>query len=387
MKCLARSRSTAASRHADKAKAETCAELKGQKKTTCAPSLPSSISRRSLPAQPKGPHNKENCEEKPCSVDVLSDDEQFSVLSSSSLVEDSGYLSLHNSQLEHDADLNGPESVPRSPEDEESSLSSNVQSCSKSACLPVLKFQNDVCKALKKSYRKHQSYDWSVVSTVAENHGLHNVIGAKMGLDYVDIFCGLLKKDMKHILTRILSFLGDCDLINCKKVSRTWRRIICQDKQALQRCREAEPMLKDTAKSVGSLSRDFGLSRVVFSCLQSVASSTPIHRPTKKTLSQTDSTLNTPKSSRIEKFQEAAKSLKAHEALRSCRLCGSPARFDSAMKRAVCTRVSCAFDFCSVCQSEYHGSTPCQRGILRTSHCETAHLAGSTRSKRSVRRL
>lgn len=205
MKCLARSRSTAAIRHAVKTKAETCAELKGPKKTMCTPSLPSSISHHSVTFQPDGPHNKENCKEIPCSVDVLSDD---AVLSSSSFIEDSGYLSLQNSQIDHDIDLNCPASAPRTVDDEESS---NV--CSESDCLPVLKFQNDVCKALEKSYRKHQSYDWSVVHTLAEIHGLHNVIGAKMGLDYEDIICGLLKKDMKHILTRILGFLGDCDLI------------------------------------------------------------------------------------------------------------------------------------------------------------------------------
>ncbi|MCJ8730873.1 hypothetical protein PDJAM_G00189430 [Pangasius djambal] len=383
MKCLNRSRASA-----QKAETETSAGLKGLKKSAPSSCVPSSTSQH-LDSEPQGPHNKENYREKPCSVEVLSDDEV--ILSSSSLTEDSGYLSLHNSQLEHcDGDTHCTETLERCPEKKDCTLSP-IHSDSKSSCLPVLKFQEEVCKQLAKGYRKSQSYDWTVINKLAEHYGLDNIIGAKMGLEYVDVLCGLLKKDMKHILTRILGLLGECDLINCKKVSKTWRKIIHQDARAVQRCRNAEQMLRDSRRSTGSLSRDFGLSRMVFSCLQSVASSTPGHKPTKKTHSQADSTRNAAKPSRFAEFHEATKTLKGHEALRSCRLCGSPARFDSAMKRAVCMRASCAFDFCSLCQSAYHRSTPCPRGIIKASssspHCQTAPLAGSARSKRSIRRL
>ncbi|KAF4090052.1 hypothetical protein AMELA_G00047580 [Ameiurus melas] len=383
MKCLTRSRASA-----EKAEAETSAELKGLKKSAPSSSSSSCVSSsisHHLDSDPKGPDNKENCKEKPCSVDVLSEAE--GLLSSSSLAEDSGYLSLHNSHIEpnHDGDTHCAETLERRTEEPGCRLSP-VRSDSSSGCLPVLKFQEEVCKQLAKGYRKSQSYDWTVVDKLAGHYGLHRVIGAKMGLEYVDVLCGLLKKDMKHILTRILGLLGDCDLINCKKVSRTWRKIIQQDDRAVQRCRKAEQMVPGKLK--GSLSRDLGLSRVVFSCLQSVASSTPGHKPVKKTLRQTDGTENAAKPSRFAEFHEAAKSLKGHEALRSCRLCDSPARFDSAMKRAVCMRTSCAFVFCSLCQSAYHGSSPCQRGIIKASpHCQTVPLAGSARSKRSIRRL
>ncbi|XP_072532914.1 F-box only protein 5 [Salminus brasiliensis] len=386
MKCLGRTRGSSRSLYTEKGKMKVPVELKGQtvpqeERAASSEPVAPAISRHTG-EHLRGPHNKENCREKRCSAGVQSDDEV--ALCSSSLAEDSGYLSLHNSQLEH-ADL---ETVEKCPELRDSTVSSDTHSDSSSSCLPVLKFQEEVCRALAESYRKSQSYDWTVINKVAENYSLHNVIGGKMGLEHVDILCGLMKKDMKHILTRILGLLGECDLISCRKVSRTWRKIICQDERALQRCRKAEKTLRESGRSMGSLSRDFGLSRVVFSCLQTVASSTPVQKHTKKALTHTDGTLATPKPSRFAEFYEATKSLKCHEALRSCRLCGSPARYDSAMQRAVCTRGSCAFDFCSQCQSDYHGSTPCQRTKIRSSsRSQTVLVACSTRSKRNIRRL
>lgn len=205
MKSLTRSRAAAL-----KAEAETSAELKGLKKSAPSSCAPSSISplRHS---DPKGPHNKENCYHTPCPEDLLSDDE--ALLSSSGFTEDSGYLSLHTSQHEHcDGDTCGPETLERCPQDEERRLSPGGSE-SKSRCLPVLRFQEEVCKQLTKGYRRNQSYDWTVVDQVAEDFGLHNIIGVKMGLGHVDILCDLLKKDMKHVLTRILGLLGECDLI------------------------------------------------------------------------------------------------------------------------------------------------------------------------------
>lgn len=56
-------------------------------------------------------------------------------------------------------------------------------------------------------------YDWSIVTKVAEDHLLDRVIGGQMGLEYVDVFSCLLARNMRNILTNILSLLGDMDLI------------------------------------------------------------------------------------------------------------------------------------------------------------------------------
>ncbi|XP_058652709.1 F-box only protein 5 [Onychostoma macrolepis] len=330
----------------------------------------------------KGPHNKENYQNKRHSLEVASDDEV--IISSSGLTEDSGYLSLQNSRVDH-GDLDGVDSLERSEEKCVSSQSLVVE-CHSAPCLPVVKFQEEVCRQLAKSFKKSKSYDWTVVDKVAENYALHNVIGGKMGRQFVDFLHGLLRKDMKHILARILGLLGDCDLISCRKVSRTWRKIICEDQVALRRCREAERTLRDSGRSAGSLSRDFTLSRVVFSCMQTVAS-TPVHKAIKKPQCQTGGVRNASKSSRFQQFHEVAQSLKQDEALRSCILCGFAARYDAAMKRAVCSRTSCAFEFCTLCQSEFHSSVPCRSTVRTSSASQKTLLAGSARSKRNVRRL
>lgn len=56
-------------------------------------------------------------------------------------------------------------------------------------------------------------YDWTIVSEVAKDFPLQQVIGGSMGCEYVDVFSSLLLKNMRHILTKILVLLGDMDLI------------------------------------------------------------------------------------------------------------------------------------------------------------------------------
>lgn len=56
-------------------------------------------------------------------------------------------------------------------------------------------------------------YDWTIVSKVAQDFPLQQVIGGSMGCEYVDVFSSLLLKNMRHILTKVLVLLGDMDLI------------------------------------------------------------------------------------------------------------------------------------------------------------------------------
>ncbi|CAM4727943.1 unnamed protein product [Leuciscus chuanchicus] len=382
MKCPSNSDDCTVLCHMEKAKSDL-GEMKRHSvspRKTSPPSSPvKAIISTPVEARSKGPHNKENYQNKRHSLEVASDDEV--IISGGGLTEDSGYLSLQNSRLDH-GDVVGVDSLERSKVENVSSQSLDAE-CHSAPCLPVLNFQEEACRELAKSYKKSRSFDWTVVDKVAVNFGLHNVIGGKMGLQFVDILCDLLKKDMRHILARVLGLLGDCDLISCKKVSRTWRKIISQDHVALQRCKKAERTQRDSGHTMGSLSRDFTLSRVVFSCMQAVAS-TPVQ---KKSQCQTGGAQNSFKSSRFQQFQEAARSLKQHESLRSCVLCGSPARFDSEMQQAVCTRISCAFEFCTLCHSAFHNSDPCRKSVRAFTPSQKTLVAGSARSKRNVRRL
>ncbi|XP_048865106.1 F-box only protein 5 [Brienomyrus brachyistius] len=294
--------------------------------------------------------------------------------------EDSGYLSLHNSHIEHEEQ----DSVAADPcgqlQDGEESVSVQAaaypcETRQSHPNLPQLQFQHAVCKHLAESYKKTKRYDLIAVRSLVKGSGLQNVIGRKMGLDHVDILQMLWEKDMKHILTKILRLLGDADLIYCKRVSRSWQKIVLQDIRARKRCQAAERPFWESRKPSPFSTRDLAASRVVLSCIQDLAS-TP--KPNKNCSRQTRS---------IE-YQEVASTLKQHECLKACKRCGSPAKCNLAALRATCTRASCGFDFCTLCLCDYHGSSPCP---LRTpgsvGHSRSSPVIGGSRSKRNVRRL
>ncbi|XP_020350897.1 F-box only protein 5-like [Oncorhynchus kisutch] len=334
----------------------------------------------------QGVHNKENNQYDRILDEVNLGCEAF---------EDSGYLSLQNSQME---DFYHVKEQGESLGLEIFSPCTPVADCHKAkhsaSQLPILKFQHAICQELTNSFKRTQSYDWTVISWLAEDSGLERVIGGNMGLECMDVLKALLERDMKHILTRILCLL-DVDLISCRKVSKSWRKIICQDKSALRKCDQAEQRLQYSRipvglENVGFLTRDTTLSRVVMSCMQRVAS-IPIQKSTKRMLSQRACTQAPYCShqSRFREYQEAASSLKQHESLKPCKRCGSPAKHNADAMRATCTRFSCAFDFCTQCQCPFHGSSTCFTRLTwrPSSSTATPILIGSARSKRNVRRL
>ncbi|KAM6915884.1 F-box only protein 5 [Xenentodon cancila] len=355
--------------------------------------------------------------------------------------EDSGYLSLHSSQIDHHVDeeddpvLEKRSAAAAHPETTASpnnspskcllkgrpkpcrqasvavstpagrsarraaALSSTPSDQHADPNLPILRFEQVVCEELAKSYKKNKRYDWSIISKVAENYLLDRVIGGHMGLEYVDMFASLLSRNMKSILTNILALLGEMDLISCKKVSRTWRKIICEDTAAVRRCQRAEQALRESRSSLrqkaSGLTRDVTVSRVVLSCMQTLASSSASSSSSQSskinrwTVSSQDSKPN-PQSTRFNQFMQAASGLKRHESQRRCRRCGSPATHLSEVQRATCTRSSCLFDFCTRCQEPFHGSVPCRTVQPQSQFLvskTTPIIPGSARSKRSIRRL
>lgn len=355
-------------------------------------------------------------------------------------LEDSGYLSLHNSQIEEEDDHfhgRAPTTLPPSAATHQQTISpkpsptkcqGRADSVSPVAStpvlrqkrldmysmsstpsdnnpyLPILKFEQAVCEELAKSFQKTKKYDWSIITKLAEDHLLDRVIGRHMGLEHIDIFSSLLTRNIRGILTRILALLGDMDLISCQKVSKTWKKIICEDSAALRRCQRAEQALRESGSSLrqktSGLTRDVAVSRMVLSCVQSLASpnvssSSPLssiqscknNRPLE---SSNKGRMHNTHCTRFEEYVEAASTLKQHESLRHCKRCNSPATHFPETQRATCTRLSCLYDFCTRCQEGFHGSTPC-RVVQPRPHFNTSKtitiLPGSTRSKRNIRRL
>uniref|UniRef100_A0A3B3ZG44 ZBR-type domain-containing protein n=1 Tax=Periophthalmus magnuspinnatus TaxID=409849 RepID=A0A3B3ZG44_9GOBI len=305
-------------------------------------------------------------------------------------LEDSGYLSLHNSHIEEeDENIHG--TVLSAKRNDTCSMSSTpADHHNNNPNLPVLRFKQAVCAELSKSFQKNKRYDWTIIPKLAEDYNLDRVIGGHMGVDHIDMFSGLLSRNMRCILVQILALLGDMDLISCRKVSRTWRKIINEDSKALKRCQKAEKESEFSRRLASGLTRDVGVSRVVLSSMQRVATSSSSPAPLQNRNKENASSLKTctPNYTRFNQYVEAASTLKQHESLRPCKRCGSPATHSHEAQRATCIRPNCQFDFCTCCREAFHGSTPC-RVIQPRPHVSKSStlLPGSARSKRNVRRL
>ncbi|KAJ8250816.1 hypothetical protein COCON_G00227380 [Conger conger] len=241
--------------------------------------------------------------------------------------------------------------------------------------LPALQFQRAVCGSSARASRGpgRTTGRWS---TPWPGSSACTTWSGEMGLEHLDVLQGLLEKGMRHILTWILALLDDVDLVNCKRVSRAWRRVISGDPRAQRRCWEAEQRLRDSRKLGAPLSRNLTVSRGVFTPLQHLAS-TPIQTPHRQ-VAQRD---------RFLEFQEVAGSLKQHEALRSCQRCRSPALVDSALRRAACTRQSCEFVSCTLCHASYHGSAPCPSARRSPGQSHATPRPGRAPCKHTLRRL
>ncbi|XP_060686766.1 F-box only protein 5 [Hemiscyllium ocellatum] len=211
-----------------------------------------------------------------------------------------------------------------------------------------------------------------------------NLIGRKMGLEYVDIWKELLDRGFPNLLKIILRFLTLPNLLNCVKVSKTWKRIVYDDKRASQLLRNALHLQRlSGADSLGDTAvRRNVVSRGVLSSVQRVGVSSP-----QKCLTQPSSPVKLNRvSQRSIRHQQVVKTLKQDETLKTCPLCASPAIFTPCEERAICSNANCSYDYCSLCFDTFHGSKECARRHYRN-HSKSQPQAGSKKSKRNLKRL
>uniref|UniRef100_A0A8D0EFR8 F-box protein 5 n=1 Tax=Strix occidentalis caurina TaxID=311401 RepID=A0A8D0EFR8_STROC len=268
-------------------------------------------------------HNKENkqvtqrLDEGICEMEALE---------SSKFNEDSGYSSMLSNQysdaIEHEDSIPLAGNLCGTPKPCLMKNQSEAQ-FSKKTLLPVIHYEEMICSTLKKSGKRNLK-SWAVVDRILfrGNVELCNLIGKKMGLDRIDILAELFQKNLKHVLGNILRHLSEMDLINFARVSKTWQKILQEDKWIFQMYSKA-----------------------------------------------------------------AAKTLKNTESLKVCHRCGSPAKYDSYLQRAMCSRESCGFDFCTKCLCSYHSSSVCMSGKPVKHSSKPGPLPGTKKSKQNLRRL
>lgn len=355
---------------------------------------------------PKAGHSDSGVEHlSPSRVDVIQEDKpvnnkenllrRLSAVETNDLecspLQDSGYSSvlLNDSQSQDEDDFStSVTSIPLFETPRQQTLQEKAAPVHPSTLsLPVLRFEEVVCSTLKKSHKRNPKVDWNTVEEVVsrEAFGLDRLIGKKMGLERMDILGELFQRDFKHLLRKILRHLSAIDLINVISVSTTWRKILQRDSWAYsiyEQCHK-EICEKEARKTEHTATRDSSLFRIPLSTVQKVASAACCVSKKKSNKKNKPSASY----SRYSEFNEAGKTLNNDQSLKVCKDCGSPAKYDSYLHRAICTRQSCQMDFCTLCNCKYHFAKDCMTSKTQNHRCLLEPLPGSKKSKQNLRRL
>ncbi|XP_061772531.1 F-box only protein 43 isoform X2 [Nerophis ophidion] len=224
---------------------------------------------------------------------------------------------------------------------------------------------------------------------------LSGLIGRKMGLGKVDILTELWKRNLRHILTVILSHLSAACIYSCDHVCKDWNEIIQKDKRAVLRIEihrsevEAAREMGGTVLVADTETRLALNKRSVLKTVQAQSRTSSYSTPQSGNRTLTplqSSTLSLGSSSKQDKFIEVAKTLFSDECLRHCPCCQHPAKCHTVKGEGVCTKTDCSFRFCMACLCAFHGSKECGSKTTRRRKKDIL-LPGSAESKRNIRRL
>lgn len=336
-----------------------------------------------LETESKPLHNKENQHVQPS----LTSSDDIRVLETTGPCEDSGYSSFSQQSglSEHEE-----ASLPLDIDSPQSSLlqTQSLDQFPNRNLLPALHFAKVVCSTLKKNTKRNPKIDWEKLKEYSVNFRLQNIIGRKMGLECVDILSELFRRGLRHLLANILTQLSDMDLINVSKVSTTWKKILEDDKGALQLYNKAIQRVteKNIKFSPHASTRENVMFRTALASVQKSAAQTPPSKDARPKLSNPSDQKGSIYS-RHSEFSEVAKTLKKNESLKACIRCNSPAKYDCYLQRATCKREGCGFDYCTRCLCNYHTTKDCLNGKPLKASYKVGPLPGTKKSKKSLRRL
>ncbi|KAA0702556.1 F-box only protein 43 [Triplophysa tibetana] len=239
----------------------------------------------------------------------------------------------------------------------------------------------------------HQQTSLEELLRVSEEDGavrsrlpLSGLIGRKMGLDRVDIITELTMRNLRHILSVILSLLSPADVYRFALVSDDWNDVISEDRKASyrRRCHMREmKMAVEAGRTPHVADADTRLMLSSRSALSSVqAQARTPHTPHTPTQHHTETHFST---KRME-FLQVAKTLFNDEYLKPCPRCQHPARCHSLRGEGLCSWTDCSFRFCVSCLCAFHGSRDCAH-LSGRRRSRRDVLPGSAQSKRNIRRL
>lgn len=341
-----------------------------------------------LEAESKPLHNKENQHVS----QTFHSSNEIEELEVSGPYEDSGYASLsqHSVLSEHEeGSLPLEESLLDSPQPHLLQTQSPGPYPNKNF-LPALHFAKVVCSTLKKNAKRNPKIDWDKLKECipSGNIRLQNIIGRKMGLEYVDILSELFGRGLRHLLKVILTQLSDMDLVNVSKVTKTWKKILEDDKGILQLYNKAIQRVAEKSIKVSphASTREYVMFRTALASVQKSAVQLPSPKDSRTKLANPGDQKSS-SYSRHNEFSEVAKTLKKNESLKACIRCNSPAKYDCYLQRATCRREGCGFDYCTKCLCNYHTTKDCSNGKSLKASYKMGPLPGTKRSKNNLRRL
>ncbi|XP_065525493.1 F-box only protein 43 [Lathamus discolor] len=256
---------------------------------------------------------------------------------------------------------------------------------------PALKVVHEICLQKQRSDQNQISENIDGAEIFAIEHVLAGLIGKKMGLEKLDILTELKYRNLKHVLAIVLDALTVESLCSIWEVSKSWREIIVQDKSADKRRKLYIKHLKEEAgeyllKAEDAATRLNVLNRSALRPVQAQARTPVFQTPPSYTQVTPRRCSSVPhSSSRQEEYIKVAKTLCTDEAIKPCPRCQYPAKYQLIKKRGLCSRETCAFEFCILCLCAFHGSKECNS--LSAKQNKKDAPPGSAQSKRNLKRL
>ncbi|NWQ96544.1 FBX43 protein, partial [Burhinus bistriatus] len=257
---------------------------------------------------------------------------------------------------------------------------------------PALKIVHEICLQRQRSDENQISQNIDGTEIFALEHVLAGLIGKKMGLEKLDILTELKYRNLTHVLAIVLDALTVESLCSIWKVSKNWREIIVQDKSADKRRKLYIKHLKEEAgeyflKAEDASTRLNVLNRSALRPVQAQARTSVVQTPALYTELTPRRCSSVPHSTRRqEEYIKVAKTLFTDEALKPCPRCQYPAKYQLVKKRGLCSRETCAFEFCILCLHAFHGSKECSSLSAKWKNKKDAP-PGSAQSKRNLKRL
>uniref|UniRef100_A0A672TIM0 F-box only protein 43 n=1 Tax=Strigops habroptila TaxID=2489341 RepID=A0A672TIM0_STRHB len=255
---------------------------------------------------------------------------------------------------------------------------------------PALKVVHEICLQRQRSDQNQILENIDGTEIFALEHVLAGLIGKKMGLEKLDILTELKYRNLKHVLAIVLDALTVESLCSIWKVSKSWREIIVQDKSADKRRKLYIKHLKEEEyllKAEDAATRLNVLNRSALRPVQAQARTPVLQTPPSYTEVTPRRCSSVPHSTRRqEEYIKVAKTLYTDEAIKPCPRCQYPAKYQLIKKRGLCSRETCAFEFCILCLRAFHGSKECNSLSAKQKNKKDAP-PGSAQSKRNLRRL